>query len=419
MYFIRNKMLYVIDDMGNHKPFATVNNEIFLTADPIKGLFSYDEYITAVSAPLSKRVIKVSLLYEDEIFRRDISEYVLSCNVDLKYEQGITHSASLNLINKDGTWTPDPINGLLWKGTKFNIEVGLYYNGTVFWCRGGIYVAGNPTISDKECTVQVPCLDKYALLDGTISGTIDNDFKIMTGTSVRTSIEMCLLAEQANGKLYDPKQPMFNTAKSEEVTPYTISQSSGITYGEIIKELSNMIFCDVSYNEYGSLVITGNEDTYPLESRPVLWNFNDSTPLYEKPNITMNFTDVVNKVTVFGAIENGYRYKGVAVNNDPKSRANINLTTPKAELIEDQNIIGDENCLGRAQYELRKKTLIAMQINFACAFIPTLTPGNLVTWTNKQHGYINEKFFINSVSYDLAGNDLMNISLTNIREVPV
>lgn len=419
MFFLRNKTLYVSSDTGGYEPFATADKEIFLTADPIKGLFSYDEYVTAVCAPLSKRVVKVSLLYEDEVFHQDISEYVLECSIDLKYEQGLSRTTNLTLINNDGMWTPNPVNGRLWKGTKFNIEVGLYYNGTVFWCRGGIYIAGNPTINDKDKTVQIPCLDKFSLLDGNISGTIDNDFKLLPGTSVRLAVEQCLLAKQENDKIYDPKPPRFNTAKVNETTPYTISQSSGITYGEIIKELSNMIFCDVFYDEYGNLTISGNDDTNPLESRPVLWNFNDSVPLYEKPSITLNFTDVVNKVTVVGAIENGYRYKGVAINNNPKSRANIQFTSPKAEFIEDQNIIGDENCLGRAQYELKKKTLIGMQVKFSCAFIPTLVPGNLVTWTNKEHGYVNEKFFINSVSFDLGGQNLMSVSLTNINEVPI
>ena len=417
--FIRNKQLYVVNDENTYSPFYTVENEIFLTADPIEGLFSFDDYYMAVHSSLSQRVPRVYLLNDDETIREDVTKYLTACSIDLSYEQGVTRSASVTFLNTDGAWTPNPVNGFLWKGTKFRIEVGLYYNETIFWANYGIFTPIDPTIDDENQTVQFQMQDKFAFLNGAVGGGIDSDFKIPVGTSIRSAIEACLVAEKENGGWYDTKPIIFPNNKQSITTPYTISKSPGLTYGEIITELADMISCDVYYNENGNLVIFGDSDDVPLDNRPVLWNFNDTIPLYTQPNITMDLSKVINKVTVVGAIQNGYRFKGVAINNNAESRTNIQLTNLNPEYIEDSNITSNELCLTRAKYELQKKTLLGLQIKFNCVFIPNLLPGNLVTWTNTKHGFLNEKFFINSISLDVLNPTLMNISLTNIREVSI
>ena len=417
--FIKNKMLYVCDGNGNYIPLCTINNEMLLTADPIKGLFSYDDYYRAICSPLSRRISRVSLLNNDETIKLDVTKYLISCNVDLVYAQGKTRSASITFLNADGTWTPNPVKGFIWKGSKFRIEAGLYYNNTVFWANYGIFTPIDPVVDDEGQTVQFRLEDKFAFLDGTIGGTIDSDFKIPAGTPVNVAIASCLRVLKENGEKYDSKPIIFPTNKQNIVTPYTISKSPGLTYGEIILELADMISCDVYYNENGNLVVEGNSDDISLENKTVLWSFDDTTLLHTPPNISVDMSKIVNKVTVVGAIENGYRYKGVAINKNAQSRTNIYLTEPKAEYIEDSNIISDELCLARAKYELQKKTLLALQIKMNCVFIPNLIPNNLVTWTNKKHGFLNEKFFINSISLDILNTTLMDISLTNIREVMI
>ena len=417
--FIKNKTLYVLDENLGYVPLYTVNNEILLTADIIKGLFSYDDYYRAVCSPLSRRISRITLLNNDETVKMDVTEYLTACTVDLTHSQGKTRSASVTFLNTDGCWTPSPVKGFIWKGSKFRIEAGLYFNNTVFWANYGIFTPVNPVVDDSNQTVQFQLEDKFAFLDGTIGGTIDSDFKIPVGTPIDVAITSCLSSTKENGEKYDLKPIIFPNSKQNIVTPYTISKSPGLTYGEIIIELAEMISCNANYNENGNLVIEGNDDDIPLEDKVVLWNFDDSTVLHTQPNISMDMSKIINKVTVVGAIENGYRYKGVAINTNAQSRTNIYLTEPNAEYIEDSNIISDELCLARAKYELQKKTLLALQIKMSCVFIPNLVPNNLVTWTNKKHGFLNEKFFINSISLDILNTTLMDISLTNISEVMI
>ncbi len=417
--FIRNKRLYTLDDNNNYQPFYTVENEVFLTADPIEGLFSFEDYFAAVTSPFSKKVPRLYLLNNDETIKQDVTEYITACNATINYTQGQTRSASLTLLNTDGVWTPNPVKGFLWKGTKFRLDVGLYHNGTIFWGKFGILTPANPTVNDDAQTVQFDMYDKFALLDGTIGGTIDSDLKIPVGTPLYTAIESCLSAQKENGDKYDSKPIIFPMDKYDVTTPYTISKSPGLTYGELIIELANIISCDVSYNADGNLTLIANTDELSLADKTVLWNFDDTTQLYTKPNFVFDLSKVVNKVSVYGAISNGYRFKGVAINTNAASPTNIYMTEPNPEYIEDTNIASDALCEERARYELQKKTLLALQVKFDCVFIPILAPNNLVTWTSKKHGFLNEKFFINSVSFDVLEPGLMNLSLSNVREVMI
>ena len=311
--FIKNKTLYVLDENLGYVPLYTVNNEILLTADIIKGLFSYDDYYRAVCSPLSRRISRITLLNNDETVKMDVTEYLTACTVDLTHSQGKTRSASVTFLNTDGYWTPSPVKGFIWKGSKFRIEAGLYFNNTVFWANYGIFTPVNPVVDDSNQTVQFQLEDKFAFLDGTIGGTIDSDFKIPVGTPIDVAITSCLGSTKENGEKYDLKPIIFPNSKQNIVTPYTISKSPGLTYGEIIIELAEMISCNANYNENGNLVIEGNDDDIPLEDKVVLWNFDDSTVLHTQPNISMDMSKIINKVTVVGAIENGYRYKGVEI----------------------------------------------------------------------------------------------------------
>lgn len=415
--FIKNKNLVVLDDDNNFVDFLTIDKQFFLTNDPIEGLFSFDDYLLAVKNPMSMRVVRLYLLNDDESIKADVSQYLVSCSIDLTYQQGITHSASITLLNIDKVWNPNPVKGFLWKGTKFRIDIGLYNNKKIFWGKYGTYVSENISIDWVGKTVSVQLYDKFALFDGTIGGDTDREHKIPVGTSIKTAIEQCLIAEKDDGGYYDRKSIIFPISKTDIVTPYTITKSSGTTYGEIMIELADMISCDIYYNQDGFLTLSENSDSTPIENKTVLWHFDDLTPLFSNGNTNLDFANVINKVSVFGAILNGKICKGIAINENAKSQTNIHMSGIKSEYIEDQNIYSDELCLERANYELQKKSLLALQEQFNCVFIPSLSVNNLVLWTNLQRGYLDSKFFINSIHIEALGNELIDISLTNIENV--
>ena len=178
MAILKNKILYVLNDTGEYVPFYTHPdvNEMFLTADPVENLFLWEDFTRAVRYPLSKRVVRVYYLNDDETINRDISEYVVSGNLSFNYAQGITRTANLTLNNYTKEMFPNPINGIVWQGHKFRIDIGLYYNKTIFWKRCRIFATQTPSIDEENQTTSIQLYDKFAMLDGTIGGKRDHEF---------------------------------------------------------------------------------------------------------------------------------------------------------------------------------------------------------------------------------------------------
>ena len=419
MAFIKNKALYVLNDEGIYSPFHTVKNELFLTADRISGLFSFNEYRQAIRSPINKRTSRIYILNEDETIKRDISEYLVAGSVDMKHVSGQTRTANITLSNTKNEWKPSPTNDTFWKGTKFRIDTGIYFNGQVFWKKCGIFTPGDFTLDDNAMTISFQMYDKFSLIDGTVAGRATNDFKIARGTSIKLAIERCLAIDKGDGRPYDAKPIIFPSKYKDEVTPYTLTQSSGTSIGDLVIELATMIFCDVLYNDDGNLTVVDGLNAENVEYGAVNWYFADNELSYSNPNIVIGLSKVVNEIKVLGAIENGKQYKGIAQNTSAKSQTNIKFTPIMSQEISDNNIIGDDNCLNRAKYELKKLSMLNFQLNFKSVFIPHLLPNTMVFWSNKRHNIRNGKFVINTIRFDLVNNDGMELSLTNMEDIAI
>lgn len=418
MAILKNKILYVLYN-NEYVPCYTVDEELILTADPVENLFLWEDFKRAVRYPLSKRVVRVYYLNEDETINRDISEYVTSGNISFTYGQGITRTANITLNNSSKEMYPHPINSILWQGHKFRIDLGLYYNKKIYWKNCGIYVMQTPSIDEENRTTSIQLYDKFAMLDGTIGGKRDHDFKIPVGTKVSTAIEMCIKEDKGNGCIYDSKTLIFPSKYKDEVTPYTITKTSNCSMGDIILELAKMISCDVYYGDTGHLTLTSDSDDFGNDMRSIWWDYNESELLYTSPSISYNSSNEYNKITVYGAIQNGYQFKGIYENTNPKSQYNTNISEIRAQRIDDDNIMSDQLCYERAKYEYMKNSRSVMNLKCKSIFIPYLLPNNVVTWSNKRLGVVNEKFIINSIGIDLMDSSLMDIDMTSLNEVVI
>ncbi len=419
MAILKNKILYVLNEKKEYVPLYTVDNEVFLTADPVENLFLWEDFKRAVRYPLSKRVVRVYYLNEDESINQDISEHIIGGDISFTYAQGITRTANITIDNYSKEMYPSPINGVIWQGRKFRIDLGLCYSKTIYWKKCGIFVTQTPSIDETSYTTSIQLYDKFAMLDGTIGGKRDHEFKIPVGTKVHTAIQMCLNEDKGNGNPYDYKALNFPAKYENEVTPYTITKSNNCSMGEIILELAKMLSCDVFYDDDGHLSLTSDSDTLDNEMRGIWWDYNETELLYSSPSISYNSSNAYNKITVCGAIKNGYQFKGTYENTNPKSQYNTNISEIRAQRIDDDNIMSDELCYERAKYEYMKNSRNVMDLKCTSIFIPCLLPNNIVTWSNRRLGIVNEKFILNSIDIDLMDSGFMNIGLTSLNEVVV
>lgn len=422
MNYVKNKTLYVETNDGDCEVLEDIVFETLWVQDleNIGSRYSYDNYKKIIKDSHSIICIGVYFLNSDETIEKDISEFVSSINLSMSYKQGETRNGNIKLINHKNEWNPSPVNGGIWQGKKIRIDIGFYNDGVLIWNNMGIYVIKTPTYTESDKTLTIELHDKFSLLDGSIGGKTMYTYKINVGTTIETAIINTLKEDRGNGDWIDVAQPLFFTELQNTKTPYTLTKPPNSTYGDLITDLCNMISCDVYYNEYGNLIIEDGLDNVEEKNKPVLWEFEDGDMTCSAANIDVNFSDVVNWVTVVGQIANGTQYKATVKNEDPNSQSNIYMMLPKPLYIEDKNIVGNSLCEARARWELKKQRQIGVQLNFKSIFIPHLIPNTMVTYTNKDYGWYKERFLINSISYSLSSENpypIMNLSLANVNEV--
>ena len=446
MYIIKNKIL--TDATGS--PFKTVSGEIFLTADLLNNIFNYSDYVDAVKSNLTVQVVKLYLLNSDETPLIDVSEYLLSGNLSYNYQKGQTHSLNITLANFDNFWSVHPVLGNLWRGTKFRLDIGLFSSNNVYWRQCGIFVTKDINVLDQpENTISLQLYDKFALLDGKIGGSVDSDLKIPVNTNLVSALNMCLKYEYDKialldgkiggsvdsdlkipvntnlvsalnyGNIFDSKPIVFEKDISSIKTPYTITKTGDTTIGDVMIELADMVSSDIFYNQYGNLTLRPGVDESPLSEHGIAWHYNEEELLYSSSHTSIDGGAIVNKFIVKGAIENGKQFKGAALNTNPYSPSNVFLNPINSKVLEDKNIVSDDLAQERAEYELQNCNLNYMTSGFQSIFVPHLQPKDVVSWTNKSRGIINEKYVLTSLSFTLGDGSLMSIEMAKVQEVAV
>ena len=383
------------------------------------------QYIKIVKEQAIRPRFRLSLLYPDESFREDISEYLIqgSGSLQIQYAQGQRRSLNFTLNNESGVFTPNGINSKIWVNTKFQLDLGMEMaNGDVVWNSAGIFVIGTPQITreDARKIIDIQCYDKFALLDGTLGGTLDATYEIDAGEKIYNIIVDTLLQDNGNGVPIDLKTIFFDPSLINESTVYTLSKSANESYGDMLIELANMIACDIYYNTNGNLVIQSGIKDISQVNKPTLWTFKDVEYEYLSGHINYSFTDVRNRVTVVGANVNsdGGLYIAVSENTNPRSQTRVDLIGIKNYYLEDSNIYTQTLAQDRADYELNKLSIVQQTVQISSAFMIHLDVNNCIAITDDFFNYFDNRFIIQSISIPLSIHSNMTIDCTNIATLP-
>lgn len=379
-------------------------------------------YKSIIQAPIVRPLIRLTLLRENENFAEDITKYVQmdSGNLNINYQQGQRRSLSFTLDNSTGRFLPD-INSL-WMNTKFKLELGLKFNEDDYvYNDAGIFVISNPEAPriNAQRTITIQCEDKFALLNGTLGGTLNTTYEIPAGFNIREAVQQILMQDNGNGYPIDSKPFIFDAAYQDNVTQYALSKEAGGSLGDLIIDLANMIACDVWYGINGNLIFrSGTQDIARL-NQPTLWEYKDTEAEYLDNTITYNFTDVKNIVVVVASnTSDSSYYSGRAVNTNPQSPTRVSVIGNKLKYITDSNISSDSLALSRAQYELVKSSILANTISFNSSYMIHLDVNNCITITDSYYGYFMDRFVIQSLSIPLGANSKISVSCSNVRTLP-
>lgn len=374
-------------------------------------------YLTEVlKRPTIKPRFRLFVLNPDETINYEIPEediIINSGNFTENYQNGQRKSVNINLINIDGKYTPS-IN-TIWVHDRFRFDVGLEFDGQVYWFPRGIYILGNPSADhqDSDKQVSLTLVDKFAVLEGK-AGTLEATYEIPVGSDIEQAIMGILTLDNGSGYPIDLKPIIYDRAFKGFKMPYTLSKDAGSTLGEMLLEIGTILNAEVYYNSQGNLcIININETTLDVQ-KASLWDYSDEDRDYDSATANYDFENAVNEVHIVGDNINNEIFSAMAKNENPISPLCIQRIGRRIEYINDSNIYSDDLAQQRANYELRKFGILKTTMNIQVSFNPLLFVNNLVTITDKYYNLERERFLIQSISYTIGNESQMTVSCSNI-----
>ena len=374
-------------------------------------------YLTDVlKRPTIKPRFRLFVLNPDETINYEIPEediIINSGNFTENYQNGQRKSVNINLINIDGKYTPS-IN-TIWVHDRFRFDIGLEFDGQVYWFPRGIYILGNPSADhqDSDKQVSLTLVDKFAVLEGK-SGTLEATYEIPVDSDIEQAIMGILTLDNGSGYPIDLKPIIYDRAFKGLKMPYTLSKDAGSTLGEMLLEIGTILNAEVYYNSQGNLCfININETTLDIQ-KASLWDYSDEDRDYGNATANYDFENAINEVHVVGDNINNKIFSAMAKNENPVSPLCIQRIGRRIEYINDSNIYSDDLAQQRANYELRKFGILKTTMNIQVSFNPLLFVNNLVTITDKYYNLTRERFLIQSISYTIGNESQMTVSCSNI-----
>lgn len=374
-------------------------------------------YLTDVlKRPTIKPRFRLFVLNPDETINYEVPEediIINSGNFTENYQNGQRKSVNINLINIDGKYTPSIHT--IWVHDKFRFDIGLEFDGQVYWFPRGIYILGNPSADhqDSDKQVSLTLVDKFAVLEGK-AGTLEATYEIPVDSDIEQAIMGILTLDNGSGYPIDLKPIIYDRAFKGLKMPYTLSKDAGSTLGEMLLEIGTILNAEVYYNSQGNLCfININETTLDVQ-KASLWDYSDEDRDYSSATANYDFENAVNEVHVVGDNINNEIFSAMAKNENPLSPLCIQRVGRRIEYINDSNIYSDDLAQQRADYELRKFGILKTTMNIQVSFNPLLFVNNLVTITDKYYNLVRERFLIQSISYPIGNESQMTISCSNI-----
>lgn len=374
-------------------------------------------YLTEVlKRPNYEARYRLFVLNSDETIDYEIPQediIINSGNFTENYQNGQRKSVNVSLVNIDGKYTPS-IN-TIWVHNRFRLDIGLQFDGQIYWFPRGIYVLGNPTAShansDKQVTLTL--VDKFAVLEGK-QGTLEATYEIPVDSDVKQAIIGILTLDNGSGYPIDLKPIIYDQSFEGIKMPYTLSKDAGSTLGEMIIEIGTILNAEVYYNSQGNLCfININETTLDVQ-KASLWDYSEDNRDYHGASASYDFENAVNEVQVVGDNINNEIFSAYSQNTNPASPLCIARIGRRIEYINDSNIYSDDLAQQRANYELRKFGILKTTMTVTVSFNPLLFVNNLITITDEYYGLQRARFLIQSISYTLGDQCEMTLTCSNI-----
>ena len=382
----------------------------------------------------------VAYVLDNNAQNRRSGAFLQSGTISCNRNNGKRRQASITLVNLDDEY--EYAVNHIWFGQQIRLSEGLILpDGSEYYISQGVFLIENPqeTLKPGQKTVTYNMVDKWANLDGTLFGNLEDVYKVEVNTNILSAMASILLLDrytmENNGaNPVDPVAPLFTdyyNGKTQTLTDGTvvslitaphdfISNSAG-TLAEVILGLNEMIAGDIGYNQVGRLVVNPSQDDILDTDKPILWEFTQDDKTLLGLTYSPKPTDVYNDVIVAGATsDTNATPVGRAQNTDPSSDTCISRIGLKTKRIEMSNYYSDQMCQDYADWQLKRMSVLSKQVTVSCTQMFHISENELITVERADKpGSPVERHLITGFSRPIAQTGAMTINCVSVNDIPL
>ena len=365
-------------------------------------------YITALREPTRKPIYKIEWMDKNEVVIDEIITDLIDGEMTASLENGVRRTCNLTLENSDGIYIPDP-DGLIYVSKKFKLYSGLTLSdGTEEFVPQGIFNLGNPVVSSNfsEKIVKIEAYDNFSLLNGTLGGTLAEDYVHDSGsllTDVVTSI--CSDAGIIKSPIIYP---------NSEVLPINLVEDISGTLGDMLLVLANMFAWVVFFDVDGRLRFEPPVDESLAGST---WDFLTTEVTYIGSDHNYDNLKIYNNVIVLGESFYGNSVRGQAQDTGLFSDTAIAKIGLKTLVIDDSNISRDEDAQAKAEYELKLAIQRYEYGDIRSIPIDVISEGDIITIEDESNGFNRDRYLVKQLNLPISFNGTQNIRAWKVRDV--
>lgn len=358
----------------------------------------------------------------------------ITCNL----QNGKRRQASIQLANTNGEF--DYAVNNLWFGQQVRLSEGLILpDGTDYYISQGIFELETPkeSIQPEQNRITYTLTDKWANLDGTLLGNLEDIYEVDAGTNIFQAMASILRlgkydASNNSDNPIDNLTPLFTNyynGKTQTLTdgtvvnlidaPYDfISDASG-TYADVLLGLAEMLAAWIGYNSNGRLVVDASQDDIDDADKPTLWDYSTDEKQLISIDYTHKNTEVYNDVIVVGATgDDNITPRGRAQDTNPASSTCISRVGLKTKRIEMSNYYSDDICQSYADWMLKRYSVLQKSVTITSTQMFHISENSLITLkrTDKPNAP-KERHLIQSFSRPIGQTGNMTIEAVSVKDL--
>ena len=366
--------------------------------------------------------------------QHDMRTFISDGNLSVNFQNGQRRTATVTLSDIDDEFEYRVNN--LWFGTEIALDEGLILpSGQEYYLQQGIFLPTNPneSFAAGKSLISYQLADKWANLDGTLSGNLEGTYEVEEGTMIFNPIIALLAEDRGNGTPIDNIAPIFTTYYNDKYQtlsdgttvsllscPYTIDVEGESSKADVILKLMEIINGLVGYDSSGALRVDASQDDIDDVVKPTLWTFSRDEATLLETSYTGVPQDVYNDYIVVGEQIDDYEQPAArAQNYDPSSDTNINLIGHKIKRETAAGFATNVQCRDLAVWRLKRAAIMKKTVSISCSQILHIRENCVVEIirTDKVDSPI-ERHLVQGFSRPLIGTGTMTINAVSVHDIP-